>query len=304
MVVQLKSPEQKITLNTGGDGPHLIVSTTPSIAAGVESDVPGALCGFIGQVPVKVIGPVKCGATLFPTGGNDGRAVAGNTVQHGLHHDPIGTAMTSCGDGEHTVLAFIRWQHNLKWQTAKRKEEDLKNAIISMSNYVIPSFGLMAWWFADLARGERKPIIRNGFLAFSLVPLWAVLNLPRYHKYLTRDIYWIIPTLFVAGIANFRFFVEAAIYGNRNRSGAIMYLLSVCNLLGLIVSSIKLKIAAMEYTSSPDEVPVWGAWGNRVSKLFSFKKIMNWSGFSKNLIDTTRSEKHIIGQFLKIEEEE
>mmetsp|Transcript_13147 Transcript_13147/g.15331 ORF Transcript_13147/g.15331 Transcript_13147/m.15331 type:complete len:602 (+) Transcript_13147:291-2096(+) len=127
MVIQLRSPQQKITLDTSGSGPHMVVSTTPSVAAGVPptvgdaEPVPGALCAFMGQVPVKVIGPVQSGELLFPSCENDGYAVVAGFKEYSGEtvNEPIGTAMTSCGEGKHTVLAFIRWQHSLDYYSKR-----------------------------------------------------------------------------------------------------------------------------------------------------------------------------------------
>lgn len=117
-VVQLRSPEQKITLDTSGAGPIMLVSTTPSVAAGVPSPEmhkePGALCGFLGQLPALVRGPVQAGAHLFPSGSNDGLCVKGDT-RH-IDREPIGTAMESCGPGVHIINVFVRWAYNQSWQ--------------------------------------------------------------------------------------------------------------------------------------------------------------------------------------------
>eukprot|EP00511_Aplanochytrium_stocchinoi_P003109 CAMPEP_0204832376 /NCGR_PEP_ID=MMETSP1346-20131115/13464_1 /ASSEMBLY_ACC=CAM_ASM_000771 /TAXON_ID=215587 /ORGANISM="Aplanochytrium stocchinoi, Strain GSBS06" /LENGTH=468 /DNA_ID=CAMNT_0051964145 /DNA_START=141 /DNA_END=1544 /DNA_ORIENTATION=+ len=128
MVIQLRSPQQKITLDTSGEGPHMVVSTTPSVAAGVPptlgdgEPIPGCLCAFMGQVPVRVVGPVQSGALLFPSNGNDGFAVVAGFKEFSGEspNEPIGTAMTSCGKGKHTILAFIRWQHNLEYYTKRQ----------------------------------------------------------------------------------------------------------------------------------------------------------------------------------------
>jgi len=284
-------------LDTSGDGPHLIVSTKPSIAAGVDNDVPGALCGFIGQVPVKVSGPVKVGETLFPSGKHDGLAVAGNTTEHGHRHDPIGTAMIDCGEGTHTVLAFIRWQHNLKWQSLKRKEDRLKDAIMNMTQYILPTFALLVWWFADLARGERSKGYRNAFLGFSLVPLWVTLHLPGYHQFMSRDIYWILPILFGGSVFNIKLLIDFALYGtNNDRGKAMMHLLSFMNLASIVLSSIKLKIASIQYASSVDDEPSW--WEKNFGYLWSFRRALNWDDVSKEIVEKNRREKEIIGKLL------
>mmetsp|Transcript_17735 Transcript_17735/g.21526 ORF Transcript_17735/g.21526 Transcript_17735/m.21526 type:complete len:625 (-) Transcript_17735:1241-3115(-) len=297
MVVQLKCPESKITLNTSGDGPHLIVSTKPSIAAGVDSGVPGALCGFIGQVPVRVIGPIKSGAILFPSGKHDGMAVAGNTLHHGFNHDPIGTAMTSCGEGTHTILAFIRWQHNLKWQTLKKKESNLKQAIVNMSQYILPTFALLAWWFADIQKRNRSRFYKRAFLGFSLVPLWVTMHLPGYHQFMSRDIYWILPVLGGGCVFNLGYLVQYARSPARgDQSAAIMYLLSFLNLASIMVSSIKLKIATLRYAASVDEEPSW--MEKKLSRLWSFRGVLDWVDISKEIVEKNRVEKEIIGQLL------
>lgn len=118
MVVQLRSPEQRITLDTSGEGPYMVVSTAPSVAAGVPYGSVanhGALCAFIGQVPVKVRGEVKVGEFIYPSGLNDGYAVSGKFATH-KDEDALGTAMTTVKTEEGTLLCFVRWQHNVKWR--------------------------------------------------------------------------------------------------------------------------------------------------------------------------------------------
>lgn len=117
MVVQLRSPQQKITLDTSGEGPIMITSTSPSVAAGVPyvgaSD--GALCAFLGQVPVRVKGEIQVGDFIYPSRKNDGYAVAGEFIDH-RGEEPIGTAMTPSQSKEGIVLCFVRWRENVKWQ--------------------------------------------------------------------------------------------------------------------------------------------------------------------------------------------
>ena len=139
MVVQLRSPEQKITLNTSGEGPLLVVSTTPSVAAGVPPGnraSQGALCAFIGQVPVRVKGKISCGDFIFPSGDNDGYGVSGSFIKH-RDRDPLGTAMVASDEEEARVLAFVRWQHNLKWKILNESLKDLRNAITAMWMWTI-----------------------------------------------------------------------------------------------------------------------------------------------------------------------
>jgi len=78
-VVQLRAPQQALTFDTSGEGPCMVISTSPSVAAGVPAELEeaakGALVAFVGQVPVRCRGKVKCGDQLVPSGLNDGVAV-------------------------------------------------------------------------------------------------------------------------------------------------------------------------------------------------------------------------------------
>mmetsp|Transcript_12383 Transcript_12383/g.16682 ORF Transcript_12383/g.16682 Transcript_12383/m.16682 type:complete len:687 (+) Transcript_12383:154-2214(+) len=151
-VVRLKSPEQKLTLNTNGDGPCLIVSTSPSVAAGVpssKSSSRGALVAFLGQVPVRTRGLIKVGDQLVPSGRNDGTAVSLRTLLNEQHKskvaakfngrnllerwlkkgkntqsedelqrpDALGIAMEHTSgekDAPKVILSFVRWNHAIR----------------------------------------------------------------------------------------------------------------------------------------------------------------------------------------------
>ena len=108
-VVRLAS--RKLTLDTRGPGPCLVTSTSPSLAAGVPcANSSGATCAFLGQVPVRCRGPVRCGDLLVPSGLNDGVAIGRRCSER---EDSLGIALES-GDSphdmEHTVLCLVRWR--------------------------------------------------------------------------------------------------------------------------------------------------------------------------------------------------
>ena len=97
-----------------------MTSTSPSLAAGVPcADDGGATCAFLGQVPVRCRGPVRCGDLLVPSGLSDGVAIGRRCSDR---EDALGVALES-GDSphdmEHTVLCLVRWRekprpvHNL-----------------------------------------------------------------------------------------------------------------------------------------------------------------------------------------------
>mmetsp|Transcript_21897 Transcript_21897/g.65609 ORF Transcript_21897/g.65609 Transcript_21897/m.65609 type:complete len:654 (+) Transcript_21897:316-2277(+) len=112
------------TRDTRGPGPCLVVSTSPSLAAGVpavDADK-GALIAFMGQVPVRCVGPVAVGDRLFPSGRGDGLAVAQRHAA--AQAQEVGVAMASSpGDGaaEHVVPAFVRWQAAVQKEVADRE---------------------------------------------------------------------------------------------------------------------------------------------------------------------------------------
>lgn len=131
-VAQLRSPEQRLTLDTSGSGPCLIVSTSPSVAAGLPTDPReadrGALVAFLGQVPVRCRGVVRTGDQLVPSGLHDGTAIAHHWNDNDV--DALGIAMEATIDvkqdeddpevgllhdeQETTILSFVRWNHAVR----------------------------------------------------------------------------------------------------------------------------------------------------------------------------------------------
>ncbi len=203
-VVQLQSPAQKVSKRTDGEGPILVVSTKPSVAAGVPFGArpeQGCLLAFLGQVPVRVMGPVSVGDLLVPSGLSDGMAVR---ARHGLkkgdaqdQHEPLGTAMEACGTGRHTVLSFVRWAHNSKWAGIQQSDAHARSTIQRVW------FGTHRGWgpfalgaLGALALGAYTPSFCPAYLRYtpSFCPaylrglllgdlasvLWAVLHAPDY----------------------------------------------------------------------------------------------------------------------------
>lgn len=263
MVVQLRSPQQKITLNTSGEGPHMVVSTQPSVAAGVPSNAnqSGALCAFLGQVPVRVRGPVRCGDFLYPSGKNDGLAVPAKVmhVQGQEYQDPIGTAMTSCASGDHVVLAFIRWQHNLKWQMAHRTGLELKRAVNNIAS--LWPYATITWlvnvryWMAD--RNRHKLEERRTLGYFTALLVWVLFHLPSYHAYVFRDIYVVVPSLILHTIFGVR--QMYSMLGSNQAEGALMFLwaLNLTTFSSFIYASIRLKIAATHFALESNSSSNW-----------------------------------------------
>ncbi|KAH8065339.1 hypothetical protein JL721_8298 [Aureococcus anophagefferens] len=184
-VVTLRTSDQCIALETTSKlGPCLVVSTTPSIAAGVPKDDLdkrcGALVAFLGQVPVRCVGPVECGDQLVPSGRDDGTAVARHRTLGGFENrnDVLGVALSSGGfDGdtgkdveaggrrEHVVLCFVRWNQAVTREihvavdaAVKAGTEALSVAMFWSSAFlVVASCALTTHMAIRAANGRRHP---------------------------------------------------------------------------------------------------------------------------------------------------
>jgi Cys-rich protein (TIGR01571 family) len=134
-VVQLRMRTRRLSLRTDGDGPAVIVSSSPSLVGNMlpderEAAACGGLVVLVGQAPVRCRGAVAAGDTLVPSGCNDGCAIsAGNgeaivadevvAASSGSpwHTMPrIGTALERSSEGEdgkegdeHLVNCLVRW---------------------------------------------------------------------------------------------------------------------------------------------------------------------------------------------------
>uniref|UniRef100_A0A7S2SAN5 Uncharacterized protein n=1 Tax=Mucochytrium quahogii TaxID=96639 RepID=A0A7S2SAN5_9STRA len=191
-IVQLRSPEQKITKNTSGKGPILVVSTNPSVAAGVPHAKKhlGQLCGFLGQVPVKCKGPIKCGQLLVPSGLNDGCAIVGKAF-HSAHVNPIGTAMESCEEGIHTILLFVRWAHDPEWQMGREAENNAvdstwqiwSNTMIFM---LVSSTQWMLLFFNTYEPLFTPTLLQLVYFVESISGVWALLHSPHYVEFVSE----------------------------------------------------------------------------------------------------------------------
>jgi len=188
MVVQLRSPEQRVTLDTSGRGPLLVVSTSPSIAAGVPDnelvDCKGALCGFLGQVPTLVKGPVSAGDSLLPSGNNDGFCVSGDS-RH-VEREPVGTAMEDCGLGEHLINTFVRWSYDDRWGKRRERTNDLTSTIVFFWRFAVfvLFYLLYQFWICDAS--IYRAII-GGHLLFLVI---GAVHFPVYPEFALRGDFW------------------------------------------------------------------------------------------------------------------
>lgn len=146
-VVRLRPPEQVLTLDTNGPGPCMIVSTSPSLAAGVpveptEAET-GALVAFMGQVPVRCRGAVKVGDQLVPSGLGDGTAIARLSDDDDVAEDrAVGVAMEAIDDdGDvHVVNAFIRWDNAMSrklGQVVGEAVDELGRRVVNVGRGVV-----------------------------------------------------------------------------------------------------------------------------------------------------------------------
>ncbi|KAJ8610692.1 hypothetical protein CTAYLR_005685 [Chrysophaeum taylorii] len=171
-IVQLRSPNQTLTLDTTGDGPCLVVSTSPSVAAGVPVDPAqaeqGALVAFSARSP------------LVPSGDCDGCAVARDDAsEEELLLGVVGVAMEAADDDasddnlEHRVLCLVRWDVAVKRKVCEMVDETLV-AVRTSTVRVATKIGLLAtyaWlgieilWITLLVAGDLPGL--------SLIVPWA-----------------------------------------------------------------------------------------------------------------------------------
>ena len=99
-----------LELDANGDGPLLITSTRPSLAAGGHGGgAPGANCAFLGVLPVRCVGPVRAGDALVPAGA-DGTARAAAGAGRALGVALRSRAASTAGDAEALVDCIVRWE--------------------------------------------------------------------------------------------------------------------------------------------------------------------------------------------------
>ncbi|KAH8091117.1 hypothetical protein JL720_6000 [Aureococcus anophagefferens] len=119
-VVAIDARTQSLTLDTSGDGPVLITSSRPSVAAGVPDDEDrrrrGALVAFVGQVPVRCDAGVRA-ATRRAVGAGGGAAAAARAAPGAV----LGVALGDAGDGPggFEVLCFVRWHQAVQREVGR-----------------------------------------------------------------------------------------------------------------------------------------------------------------------------------------
>eukprot|EP00516_Mucochytrium_quahogii_P004530 CAMPEP_0203757992 /NCGR_PEP_ID=MMETSP0098-20131031/10797_1 /ASSEMBLY_ACC=CAM_ASM_000208 /TAXON_ID=96639 /ORGANISM=" , Strain NY0313808BC1" /LENGTH=646 /DNA_ID=CAMNT_0050650239 /DNA_START=602 /DNA_END=2539 /DNA_ORIENTATION=- len=193
-VVRLASPEQKITLDTQGDGPILVVSTNPSVSAGVPYDEKerelGALCGFIGQVPVKVLGPVRCGDNLVASGNSDGFAVVADSRYDGLK-SPLGVAMEGCGPGKHVVNSLVRWPYSSDYKINRLSATTLLKDVSRgwQGLFAFFAFSLLEMLYLRSPSFPHAPLCTVVSCSQLVFALWLFMHYPVYPEFAFRDVW-------------------------------------------------------------------------------------------------------------------
>ncbi len=98
-----------ITLNTAGADKLFVISTKPIVLgnmpeAGKESDYERV--AFMGQVPVHVLGKVKAGDYILPSGHNNGfaKAVSPEKMQPGDYASIVGMAWSSSSNDSYNII--------------------------------------------------------------------------------------------------------------------------------------------------------------------------------------------------------
>ena len=89
-----------VGLDTDDADYAMVVSTAPIISGNTPEDTTGWVAvAFLGQVPVRVVGPVAAGDLLIASGHNDGTAVSVSAAGLEASDLVIGRALESAGGG-------------------------------------------------------------------------------------------------------------------------------------------------------------------------------------------------------------
>ncbi len=118
-----------ITLRTGEALRLMVVSSQPIVTgnAPMNEDRSGwAPVAFVGQVPVRVRGPVQAGDFILPSGKNDGSgvAVSPDELQADQVGQVVGRALESAeGAGLHRVKVLVGLPHNVILQVLLRQRD-------------------------------------------------------------------------------------------------------------------------------------------------------------------------------------
>jgi hypothetical protein len=136
-----------VTRATRGAQQLAVVSTDPVVLGNVPADRerPYARVALIGQVPIKVRGPVRAGAYLVPSGEGDGTAIAVTEADlDGAQAEAVVARAleTDAAKGVRTVRAVVGWGAREAALAARlRKLESLVASLTSSPATLTPSSG-------------------------------------------------------------------------------------------------------------------------------------------------------------------
>ncbi|MCB0641919.1 MAG: hypothetical protein KDC44_09780, partial [Phaeodactylibacter sp.] len=122
----------KISKQTAKGDHYMVVSLSPIVLGNMPPEAEKAnyeMVAFMGQVPVRVLGPVNAGDYILPSGNNDGigRAVAREQMQIDEYQKIVGVAWTgSQSAGVNLINLAIGLNVNDLAIQLKKQEEELK----------------------------------------------------------------------------------------------------------------------------------------------------------------------------------
>jgi hypothetical protein len=153
----------RVSHKTAGRHFFMVISTGPVIAGNWpgENQSEYALTAFMGQVPVKVVGTVKAGDYLIPSGRGDGTAIAVSLLAAVAPDNVIGQAWESAsGPGVHSVKSLIGLP--FKHQVAALQFEKTASFKTQVSDYRSETAAMEKDLMAKIqARADRIAQLRN-----------------------------------------------------------------------------------------------------------------------------------------------
>ncbi|MBX2928053.1 MAG: hypothetical protein KF852_09480 [Saprospiraceae bacterium] len=129
----------KISKRTVGASQFLVISTNPAVLGNMPADGEAdrfEKVAFMGQIPVKMRGPVNVGDYILPSGLNDGTgiAVAPGNLTPKQYSQIVGVAWSAAPAG--SKLAFVNMAIGLNTNDMARLVEEQQNRIESLEKEV------------------------------------------------------------------------------------------------------------------------------------------------------------------------
>ena len=126
----------QVSLNTFGASHMMVVSAMPAFlgnATFVSDHENRERVAFMGQVPIRVVGPVQVGDYIIPSGNEDGMGIAVNPdeLPAGQYHRIVGIAWEAADDAPLNIINCAVGLHKNKLAGKVQEAEDKVNTIMA-----------------------------------------------------------------------------------------------------------------------------------------------------------------------------